>query len=119
MYILHEDSQIGMAAADARAGDVMGLFRQILRDEDFVARLHYTGIIHIYVLHEKSGADAVVCQRTALLHELHHVIVQQQAGLVFRVGGTVESASSPELAISTMLHFEESVVQNLCLYIGL
>ncbi len=58
-------------------------------------------------------------ESTPFLHQLHGIVVEQKTHLVFRIGGTIEAASHPELAVSTVFHFIQSVRQHSCLHIGL
>ena len=73
---LYQYFRIGMATADTGAGNVMCFFCQVLGNENFITRFHYSGIIHIYVLYKEPCADTIVRQSATLLHELHHIVVQ-------------------------------------------
>ena len=73
---LYQYFRVGMPAVDACAGNIMCFFCQVLGDENFITCFHYSGIIHIYILHEKPCTDTIVCQFTTLFHELHHIVVQ-------------------------------------------
>ena len=84
-----------------------------------VAGLHHAGVVDVHILHEEPRAHTVVGQLAALLHQLHHVVIEQQSGLVLRVGGTVVGTASPQVAIGAVLHLEEAVVQHLALHAGL
>ena len=79
---LYQYFRVGMASADSCAGDVMCLFCQVLCHKDLIACFHDSGIVYVYVLHEEPGTNTMICQSASLFHKLHHVIIQQQAGLI-------------------------------------
>ena len=87
----------------------MGLFRQVLREENLFAGFDDAGIVDIHVLDEEPGTDAIVCQFTSLLGQLQDVIVQQKPGLVLGVGCPVARAAGPVLRIMVMFGFRHSV----------
>lgn len=95
------------------------MFRQVLCNEYFVAGFYYSGVIDIYILYEEPGTYAVVCQRASLLHELHHIVIEQQPCLIFGVCCTIKGTSSPEMAVIAMDSFKQSVGQDTALYIRL
>lgn len=66
-----------MASFYSRTGNIMSLFRQVLRDENLFASLDDTGIVDIHILDEEPGTNAIVCQLASLFGQLQHVIVQQ------------------------------------------
>lgn len=82
---LDKNVRIGMASFYSRTGNIMGLFRQVLRDENLFAGLDDAGIVDIHVLNEEPGTDAIVCQLASLLGQLQDVIVQQKPCLVLGV----------------------------------
>ena len=108
-----------MTSADTCTGNIVCFFRQVLSDENLITRLYHTGIIHIHILYEEPGTDTVIRQFTSLFHKLHRVVIQQQTGLVLRICGTIENTASPQVAVRIVLYFKQSVVQHLCLHIGL
>ena len=65
----------------------------VLGNKHLITRLHHSGIIHIHVLYKEPGTYAIISQLAALFHQLHHIVIQQQTGLVFRIGGTIERAA--------------------------
>ena len=67
---LDKNVRIGMASFYSRTGNIMGLFRQVLRDENLFTGLDDAGIIDIHVLNEEPGTDAIVCQLASLLGQL-------------------------------------------------
>ena len=106
---LDKNVRIGMAPLYSRTGDIMGLFRQVLREENLFAGFDDAGIVDIHVLDEEPGTDAIVCQFTSLLGQLQDVIVQQKPGLVLGVGCPVARAAGPVLRIMVMFGFRHSV----------
>ena len=95
---LRKHLRVGLASTDACAGNEMRAVGEVLRDEHLVACLHNTIVVQVYIVHEEPCADAVVGQRTTFADELHHVVVEQDARLAFRVLGVVASRGEPEVA---------------------
>ena len=80
---LRQDIGVLLTASDARRGDEVGVDRQSLCEEELVAGTYHSTVVQIDIVDEEPGADAVGLQGTALLDELHVILVEQQAGLVF------------------------------------
>ena len=108
-----------MTPTDTGTGNIVRVLRQVLGDEHLITCLDYTGIIAIHILHKYPGTQAIVGQSTPFLHQLHGIVVEQKTHLVFRIGGTIECATTPKVAVGTVLHLEQSVRQHSCLHIGL
>ena len=106
---LDKNVRIGMASFYPRTGNIMGLFRQVLRDENLFTGLDDAGIIDIHVLNEEPGTDAIVCQLASLLGQLQDVIVQQKPCLVLGVGSPIARAPGPVLCITVVFGFRHSV----------
>ena len=105
---LNQHFRIGMPPTNACTGDVMCLLRQSLRDKGLPTRLYHTSVIHVDILHEKPGTQAILRQLTALFQKTHGVIVHQKTSLIFRVDRLIESASQPIMAIASMRYFPQS-----------
>jgi len=99
---LYQHLLIGMTPADTGTGYIMCLWCQTLRHKHFVTGFYHSGIIHIYILYKKPGTNAVLGQMPSLCNQLQNIIIQQQTGLIFRVGRPVRSRTTPQMAVSPM-----------------
>ena len=78
--VIHLRQNIGvlLTSSNARRGDEVGVDRQSLREEELVTGTYHSTIVEIDIVDEEPGADAVGLQGTALLDELHVILVEQQ-----------------------------------------
>ena len=95
--VVHLREHIGvlLATSDACRGNEMGVHRQSLGKEELIAGTYNTAIVQIDIVDEEPGADTVGLQRTALLNQLHVILVEEQARLVFGVGSHVMGRAVP------------------------
>ena len=97
----------------------MGVVGEVLGEEHLVAGLHHPGVVVVDIVDEEPRADAVVGQPAALLCQLHDVLVEQQARLVFGVLGEVVGTGIPQVAVAAVAHLVESAGQRTRLDMGL
>ena len=71
-----------MTSSDACRGDEMRIHRQSLCEEELVTGPHDPTIVQINIIHKEPGTDAVGLQRTALLNQLHVILIEEQSHLV-------------------------------------
>jgi hypothetical protein len=116
---LYQNLVVGMATGNTCTSDEMGLFCKILSQEHLVASLHNTSVVDIHVLHEEPSADTVVGQRAALLGKAHHIVAQQEAGLILRLRCFVVVLGRPDVAIASVTHLVVSMGQGTRVHLGL
>ena len=106
----HQDLGRGVPSLDARAGNIMGFLRQILRGEDLLACFYHPRVVYIHVLNKEPSPYAVFGELATLLRELQDVIVEDEACLILRIGGFVEGAARPQVRIGAMGDLEHPVL---------
>ena len=94
----------------------MGVDGQALSEEELVTGAYHTAIVQIDIVDEEPRADAVSLQCAALLQQLHVVLVEEQACLVFRVGSHVMGGAVPEVTERTVLYLVEATLGQARLY---
>ena len=67
----------------------MSVDRQSLGKEELIARTHHATIIQIDIVDEEPSTDTVGLERTALLDELHVILIEEQARLILRIGSHI------------------------------
>ena len=67
----------------------MCVFCESLCEEYLVTGSYHTSVVDVDIIDEEPRANAVVGQRTALLNQLHDILIEEQACLVLRVLGCV------------------------------
>ena len=72
-----------LSSTDTRGGNEVGVYRQSLGEEELVTGTYHTSVVQVHVVDEKPGADTVGFQCTSFLDELHVILVEEQARLVF------------------------------------
>ena len=88
----------------------MGVDGQTLGEEELVAGAYHTAVVQIDIVDEEPRADAVGLECAAFFEQLHVVLVEEQARLVFRVGRHVVGGAVPEVAEGAMLYLVESAL---------
>ena len=73
----------------------MRLGRQALGKEYLVAGTYHATIVQVDIVDEKPCTDTVVSQRTLLMGQLHDILIEEQAHLMFRIGSQIEGRTIP------------------------
>ena len=115
---LREHVGILLSSTDACRGDEMGVDGQPLGEEELVAGAYHTTVVQVDIVHEEPRADAVVCERTALLEQLHVVFVEEQSRLVFRVGSEIMGRAVPKVMELSVTHLVEAVARQTGGHVG-
>ena len=100
--------RILLSTANARRGNEMRMLRQSLGEEHLVACSDDTAVVQVDVVDEQPRADAVISQFATLLSQLHDILVEQQAHLVFGVCCQVASTAVPHMAELAVTYFIQS-----------
>ena len=66
-----------------------------LSEEELIACAHHTAIVQVNVIDEEPRADTVCLKRTFLFEQLHVVLVEEQACLVFGVSCHIVGRAVP------------------------
>ena len=55
----NQNGRVSVSPANTGTGNIMRLLGQVLRNENLLPCLDYSGIIHIYILDKEPSADAI------------------------------------------------------------
>ena len=97
---LAEALAVCLPATNASAGDEVCVGVHALCVEHLVARFHHIIVVLVYVVNVKPSAHAVVAQRATLIHELHHIVVEQQFCLRGASFGLRRVVGAPQMAVA-------------------
>ena len=107
-----------MTSLYPRTRYIMSFLRQALRYEHIFPGSHDSAVIHIDVLHKEPGTDAIFRQPAHALCQLHNIIIQQQACLIFRIRCPIMGTTQPAMRISIMRSKQKTILvcvdQRLC-----
>ena len=95
----------------------MRIHRQSLCEEELVTGSHHSTIVQIHVIHKEPRPDTVGLQRTALLNQLHVILIEEQSRLVFRVGSHIMGRTVPEMTEAPVTHFIQTTLTDTRLHI--
>ena len=95
----------------------MGVLGESLSEEYLITGTDHTAVVQVDVVDKEPGADTVVRELATLLGQLHDILIEEQAHLVFGVGGKVMCRGIEEVAEPAVTYFIESALGQACLYI--